>query len=513
MKLRLVTAGVGARWESTLVQACQDGSARAVVVQRCYDLGDLLAVASAGKAEVAVVAAAMRWLDRETVTRLRAAGLGVVGVVPAGDEDAERRLRQLGIDHVAQGTVRPGTLVELARTALAGRGPSPFGSDGEGRIAHPGHPAGTGAAGSSPSPSPSWSANADSAVARPVDAARGGGEAAAVGPGLGGRPSAGAVQPAQAAAASSDGDEPRSALMVVWGPKGAPGRTTVAVNLAFEALPLVGETLLVDADTYGGSVAQTLGFIEDHSGLAWAARLAGRGELDRPRLRQAARPAGPNGPRVLSGLPRPELWTEVRPSTWESLLDLFRVSFRLTVVDVGFCLEEDEERLYDHVRFRRNAVTRVALQRADHVIAVARADPVGLHDFVHGYQQLRELGVNPSRVRVVVNQLRGGLFGGDAAGQIREALVRHLGVEASAFVPYDRAGVDAALMLGKALCEARPGGAAQRALAALAESLVGGSQAVPRRRGRLRRRVERRRATVWSGRPSGPTMTSKNLGW
>jgi Mrp family chromosome partitioning ATPase len=29
----------------------------------------------------------------------------------------------------------------------------------------------------------------------------------------------------------------------------------VAVNLAFEAAPMVGEVLLVDADTYGGAVA------------------------------------------------------------------------------------------------------------------------------------------------------------------------------------------------------------------------------------------------------------------
>jgi Mrp family chromosome partitioning ATPase len=46
------------------------------------------------------------------------------------------------------------------------------------------------------------------------------------------------------------GDAPHARL-AVWGPKGAPGRTTVAVNLAFEAARLVGEVLLVDADTYG----------------------------------------------------------------------------------------------------------------------------------------------------------------------------------------------------------------------------------------------------------------------
>jgi Mrp family chromosome partitioning ATPase len=51
-----------------------------------------------------------------------------------------------------------------------------------------------------------------------------------------------------------DGDE-RRIVAAVWGPKGGPGRTTIAVNLAFEAAATGGEVLLVDADTYGGAVA------------------------------------------------------------------------------------------------------------------------------------------------------------------------------------------------------------------------------------------------------------------
>jgi len=207
----------------------------------------------------------------------------------------------------------------------------------------------------------------------------------------------------------------------------------------------------------GGRVAQTLGFLDDTPGLAWAARLAGRGELDAPRLWHATRPAAAGGPRVLTGLPRAELWTEVRPGTWESLLELFRAAFPLTVIDAGFCLEEDEELLYDQVRLRRNAVTRLALQRCDLVVAVARADPVGLHAFIRGYQELRELGVPQARVRVAVNQIR--------------------------------AGVDAALLAGQALREARPGCPAQQALAGLASALV--TPATPTRRGRRRARAGR----------------------
>jgi DNA-binding SARP family transcriptional activator len=196
VKTRLVTAGVGAAWEAALVQACQAGQVAAQVLHRCYDLGDLLAVAAAGQAEVAVVAAGTRWLDHDALARLAAAGLAVVGVASAGDEDSERRLRQLGLLHVASDADPPDALVERARAALAAE-PDP---------------------GEEP-PEP------DQAPAPP------------------------------------DGDT-RRVLAAVWGPKGAPGRTTVAVNLAFEATAASGEVLLVDADTYGGAVAHTT--IQEH---------------------------------------------------------------------------------------------------------------------------------------------------------------------------------------------------------------------------------------------------------
>jgi Flp pilus assembly CpaE family ATPase len=527
MRLRLVTAGVGTPWESALVQACQERSVPAVVVQRCYDLGDLLACAAAGKAEVAVVAADVRWLDRDTLAKVGAAGFAVVGMVPTGDEKAERRLLQLGVDYVIPDTTRTAALVDLARAVLAARRRQGSGPGDEGRAPDFGHPSHGGQLLSQPHPAGS-ARRADLAgrsrnpAAPPEDPMDPAGAAApettrgtattsaSSGRSLPASRTAGGPVRAQTPGEAPDTGEREHSLVVVWGPKGAPGRTTIAVNLAFESLPLVGETLLVDADTYGGSVVQTLGFLDDSPGLAWAARLASRGELDGPKLRQATRPANPNGLRVLAGLPRAELWTEVRPATWDSLLQLFRVSFPLTVVDVGFCLEDDEDLLYDHVRFRRNAVARLALQRADTVVAVARADPVGLHDFVHGFQQLRDLGVNASRVRVVVNQVRGGLFRGDAIGQIRAALTRYVGLEPWAFVPYDRAGLDAALMAGRALRESREGSPAQQALAALASSVSGTPPASEQRRRRLlRRRANRRRSVRWDGNPNGPTMTKR----
>jgi Flp pilus assembly CpaE family ATPase len=160
------------------------------------------------------------------------------------------------------------------------------------------------------------------------------------------------------------------------------------------------------------------------------------------------------------------------------------------VLDLGFCLEEDEELLYDQVRFRRNAVSRLALERADLVVAVLRADPVGIHDFIRAYQQLRDLRVEGDRIHVVVNQLRPGLMGAGTTDQIRAALERYVGPHRVWFIGYDRGGMDAALMAGQAVGEARPGSAIHRELATLAADLLGreatGRPSPSRRRRRLR---------------------------
>ena len=66
----------------------------------------------------------------------------------------------------------------------------------------------------------------------------------------------------------------------MWGPTGGPGRTTVAVGVSDEAARLGVNSLLVDADVYGGVVAQVLGLLDESPGIAAACRLASNGTLD-----------------------------------------------------------------------------------------------------------------------------------------------------------------------------------------------------------------------------------------
>lgn len=419
MRVPVLTAVSDAVWEAELVAALERGDLGVGVVRRCVDLADLLATAATGTAQAVVLSADLRRLDRDALSRLAVAGVAVVGLVPPGDEDAERRLRQLGVAHVLPSDSTPDVLSAAVLQAVRAE-PAPTAGE---RLTV-----------------------ADPRTALPVQA-----------PG----------EPEQDAPAPPGSGR----VVAVWGPAGAPGRTTVAVALASECAALDRSALLVDADVYGGVVAQLLGLLDESPGLAAAARQANSGALDLPGLARLARQVTPQL-RVLTGISRADRWPELRPAAVEVVLELARSLAALTVVDCGFSLEQDEELSYDTAAPRRNGATLAALESADTVVAVGTGDPVGLQRLVRGLAELREAvpGIEPL---VVVNRVRASAVPGDPAAEIRAALSRYAGVSDCALVPLDVPGVDAAVAAGRTLAEAAPASPARTALAALAGSLLG----------------------------------------
>jgi len=75
---RSVVTAVSDRWESVLVTTLERGT-DARIARRCPDLADLLAVAGSGLAEVAMVSADLRSLDRTALDHLRECSVSVVG--------------------------------------------------------------------------------------------------------------------------------------------------------------------------------------------------------------------------------------------------------------------------------------------------------------------------------------------------------------------------------------------------------------------------------------------------
>jgi MinD-like ATPase involved in chromosome partitioning or flagellar assembly len=424
-----VLTAVDDQWEAPLVRGLEQHRDRLQVVRRCADLADVLATAGSGRARVALLSADLRGLDGEALARLASCGCAVVALTAPGDEWSERRLRQLGLSSVLAADATAAVVAAAVLTA----------------VQHSGQ-------------------------VRP------------------------ASQPDRPAADGTEGSSLGTGrVLVVWGPSGAPGRTTTAVSLAAELAASGHETLLVDADTYAASIGQVLGLLDESPALAAAARAADHGSLDLPALSRLTPTVAP-GLRVLTGLASAHRWTEVRPGSLSRVLTLARSLAPWCVVDVASCLEQDEELVYDTAAPRRNGVTRAALEDADVVVAVGTADPVGLQRLVGGLQDLAETGRRPDVV--VVTRLRASAVGtrslspGGPARRVTEALQRYAGVSDVVVVPEDVAAMDAALLSGRTLVEAAPGSPARLAYQQLAVRLAGGPAAV---RGRSRRR---RRRTV-----------------
>lgn len=255
-------------------------------------------------------------------------------------------------------------------------------------------------------------------------------------------------------------------LVAVWGPAGAPGRTTVAVSVAAELADRGLTTLLVDADPYGGAVAQHLGVLDEVSGLLAAARTANAGRLDAPALAQLCRSVG-DGMRVLTGLPRADRWVEVRPAAFDELLLQARHLVDRVVVDLGFSLEEDGDPFA--AAPRRNGMTLDVLEQADELVVVGSADPVGLARLARGLVDVGERCAGLPTV-VVVNRARPSLGWAeqDVRGMV-EGFHRHARVR---FVPEDRQTADRALMAGRSVVELGDS-PLRRGVAAVVDSLAG----------------------------------------
>ena len=412
---RQVIAALDASWESELVAAVE-ATAGYTVARRCADLADLLAAAAAGHGEIALVSADLRALDRPALHELASHGVEAAGVVGPGDEPGERRLRQLGLAVVLRADLASHEIDDALDSLEAVH------------TAQPGPGADAGDTG-----------DLDQGVPPPA-------------PGT---------------------------LIAVWGPTGAPGRTTVAVNLAAE-LALREPTLLVDLDTYGSSIAQALGLLDEAPGVAAAARVADQGGLDLAGLARVAPEVSP-GLRVLTGLPRAARWTELRAPSVAHVLATARGLARFVVVDCGFAIEDDEELSYDTLAPRRNAATLTALEEADELVVVGTADPIGLQRLVRAVQDLA--AVPSPTARVVVNRVRATSVGPRPEQRIAEALARFAGMDDLAFLPLDQSTTDAALFAGTTLAELAPQSELRRAISSLADAYAAPR---PERRRRVR---------------------------
>lgn len=518
--------------DAAIVRALDAAGSGLSVVRRCGDVAELLSAALAGLARLAVLDTGFDDLDRTVLDRLERCGVAGVLLV---DDDEERRWAAAGwatMSRRADPAMLRARLQLIARRgggeaapALPPAGPpaapDPFGAPADPPGARmPGPPGGARPAfapgGGQPAFAPGGGrpiAGSDADGRPPAPAPERDGSARARTGGTAGRHPPGS--PPDAGAETAQPREGR--LAVVWGPHGAPGRTTVAASLA-HGLARAGGSVLVDADVEAPSLVQVLGLPEDSSSLATAARLASHSRLDTESLVGLLVPVGPDHS-LLSGLGRSGRWRELPPSPMADVWAGCREVAAWTVVDIAGGPLEDEVDDYT-LEPGRDALAASLVRSADVVVIVGAADPVGVRRLLQLVGQFDE-GERPAgRIEVVVNRVRASAAGPSPERAVREALARFGGLEEVTLLPEDPVA-DQCLLAGCSVLDGAPGSALGRALAVLVDRVdpaAGARRAASRqrRRGFLRRWRERhsdRRADRHSDRrsPTRPPASAPPL--
>ncbi len=287
-------------------------------------------------------------------------------------------------------------------------------------------------------------------------------------------------------------------ILTVWGPAGAPGRTTVAIALAAELAASGYVVALLDADTHAASIAPALGMLDESPGFAAACRLAGRDGLSTPELERISQPYPVAGGtlHVLTGITRAYRWPELSGDRVRRTLEACRAWVDYVVVDTGFSLEDDEEISSDLFAPRRNAATLACIEAADEILAVGAADPIGLQRYLRAHADLVERAAGIP-VTTIINKVRSGSVGLNPSGQVKATLQRFGGIGDPVLLPHDEKGTDAALLAGKALRDASPKSAVLGVLRRFAaEHLLPQPEEPVTRRSRRRAHALARASTV-----------------
>ena len=479
------------------------------VVRRCADLPELLSAGMAGLATFALLDTGFDEIDRTVLDRLARAGLSGLLLV---DDCEEERWRSAGWPVLRRDT-DPSRICSVMQDLVRRGAPSGGSSQG------------TGPASAAVSETVTGPVAADTDWLSAATPASTGSKAAAQeaawleelwrqspgSPGDGMVPS----QPSWFSGGTGTGDisgqnrrrgpEPtamspaddgrRGRIVLVWGPHGSPGRSTVSASLA-HGLAASDGAILVDADVEAPSLVQLLGMPEDSSALAGAARLATHGRLDAESFQRVLAPVG-GGLSLLGGLGRSGRWRELPPASMTEVWLQCRRAAAWTVVDVaGGPVDDDVDDFT--LEPGRGAVTADLVSHADVILVVGGADPVGVRRLL---QLLDEVGSSMSptgRVEVIINRVRASAAGPSPQHALREALARFGGLEDIVLLPDDAATADACLLRGCAVLEGAPTSALGKALSALVDRID--PQAAAARKARSPRRSLLRRSKKRGGR-------------
>ena len=406
------------------------------MVRRCVDIVELLAVAGSGQAVAALVDAQVRRLDADAVDRLRVAGVAVVGVTAPGTDADLERLQDAGISFFVPSNATVDVFAAVLKAAVADRSASPDRRDGH--------------------------AFADPACATGTLAGQSA-HLSSTSPGIRATVGAGGLREPAA--------PPRGKVIAVWGPTGAPGRTTTAGTLADELGRLGQPSLLIDADVYGGVVAAMFGLLDESAGLVAACRQAQSRRLDAEGLAGLCWQVNA-GLRVLTGISRADRWPELRSTALQGVLTVAR---HLGRIHRDRCRLRPGDRRGAELRHHGTAPQRGDADGAGR----GRPDPGG---GLGGSDRDAAAGAGLGELRaaaidtptwIVLNRVRRSAVGGKPEVELDAALRRFVGQSYTALLPYDLLGLDQAAVAGQTLAEAVPASPLRAPSSSLAEAICG----------------------------------------
>jgi MinD-like ATPase involved in chromosome partitioning or flagellar assembly len=265
-----------------------------------------------------------------------------------------------------------------------------------------------------------------------------------------------------------------SRLIAVWGSAGS-GKTLVSLNLAFEIASLGKRVLLVDADSYGPSIAPALGVTDPGPGILAALRLARQGRLDQAELMRLSQELTFEKHTLwfLPGVAAPMRWSDFDEAAVRGFLAIAREHFDVIVVDVAPYLEPGIYTPESSVS--RNQASLGFIESADLVLGLFSADAIGVNRF------LWDLRMVSFDYWPVANRVRQQALGVGPERQLKDAIYKLAHRELSHLLPEDSVATDTALQRAQPLLLAARNSKLREGIRRLAIDALSASAKLPNR--------------------------------
>lgn len=251
-------------------------------------------------------------------------------------------------------------------------------------------------------------------------------------------------------------------LVTVWGPLGSTGKSTIALNLAYELALLGQRVILLDLDTHAPSLNQLLPISESSAGLAGAARLIRQGRFTLEELERLSLNIkhGRYHFRFLPGLPNANRWSEITPDTIQHLVQIANQNFDIIIADVASSLEDPLTSPESPTN--RNSAARTAIRCSSQTIAVLASSQLSISRYLNAFSIMDEL----QKTRTLI------LNRGEPNNNLTSAIRSLTKERIEACIPADEPAVQLAESQQLPLALARRKSPARNAIAALAHKLL-----------------------------------------